>query len=97
VVIEFNTPSEAYRASWYPGARSHGPRAIAFEHKDFSEILRALRRAALSQIFVANARQSKDDYQDRHVEAWLIVQAVAWYLSCSKSRRSAGLRQPDLR
>ncbi len=42
VVIEFNTPTEAYRASWYPGARSHGPRAIAFEHKDFSEILRAL-------------------------------------------------------
>ena len=42
VVIEFTTPTEAYRAGWYPGAKSHGPRAVAFEHKDFSEILRAL-------------------------------------------------------
>jgi D-amino peptidase len=42
VVIEFATPTEAYRAGWYPGAKSHGPRAVAFEHKDFSEILRAL-------------------------------------------------------
>ena len=42
VVIEFSTPTEAYRAAWYPGARAHGPRAVAFEHRDFSEILRAL-------------------------------------------------------
>lgn len=42
VIIEFSTPGEAYRASWYPGARTHGLRAIAFEHSDFSEILRAL-------------------------------------------------------
>lgn len=42
VVIEFSTPTEAYRAAWYPGAKAHGPRAVAFEHRDFSEILRAL-------------------------------------------------------
>ena len=42
VVIEFTTPTEAYRAAWYPGAKSHGPRAVAFEHSDFKEILRAL-------------------------------------------------------
>ncbi|WP_274629062.1 M55 family metallopeptidase [Arvimicrobium flavum] len=42
VVIEFNNPTDAYRAGWYPGARAHGPRAVAFEHKEFAEILRAL-------------------------------------------------------
>ncbi len=25
-------------------------------------------------------RQSKDDFKGRHLEAWLIVQAVIWYL-----------------
>jgi hypothetical protein len=25
-------------------------------------------------------RQSKDDFKGRHFEAWLIVQAVTWYL-----------------
>ena len=42
VVIEFNNPTDAYRAGWYPGARGHGPRAVAFADADFSEILRAL-------------------------------------------------------
>ncbi len=42
VVIEFNNPTDAYRAGWYPGAKAHGPRAVAFEHRNFSEILRAL-------------------------------------------------------
>ena len=42
VVIEFNTPTEAYRAGWYPGAKAHGPRSVAFGHRDFREILRAL-------------------------------------------------------
>ena len=42
LVIEFNNPTDAYRAGWYPGARAHGPRAVAFEHADFGEILRAL-------------------------------------------------------
>lgn len=42
VVIEFNNPTDAYRAGWYPGAYAHGPRAVAFKHVDFAEILRAL-------------------------------------------------------
>jgi D-amino peptidase len=42
VVIEFNNPTDAYRAGWYPGAYAHGPRAVAFAHADFAEILRAL-------------------------------------------------------
>jgi len=42
VVIEFNNPTDAYRAAWYPGAYAHGPRAVAFAHADFAEILRAL-------------------------------------------------------
>jgi hypothetical protein len=25
--------------------------------------------------------QSKDDFKGRHFEAWLIVQAVTWYLA----------------
>lgn len=42
VVIEFNNPTGAYRAAWYPGAVKHGPRAVAFADADFAEILRAL-------------------------------------------------------
>lgn len=42
LVIEFNNPTDAYRAGWYPGARAHGPRAIVFEHTNFAEVLRAL-------------------------------------------------------
>ncbi len=42
VVVEFNNPTDAYRASWYPGARLHGPRGVVFEHKELNEILRAL-------------------------------------------------------
>lgn len=41
MVIEFNNPTDAYRARWYPGARDAGPRAAAFESADFFEILRA--------------------------------------------------------
>ncbi|WP_319568806.1 M55 family metallopeptidase [Cohaesibacter marisflavi] len=41
LIIEFNNPEDAYKASWYPGAKSHSPRTIAFEHKHFFEILRA--------------------------------------------------------
>jgi D-amino peptidase len=43
VVAEFCNPSDAYRASWYPGAQPHGPRAVAFSASDFFEIQRALR------------------------------------------------------
>ena len=32
-------------------------------------------------------RQSKDDFKGRHFEAWLIVQAVAWYLRYPLSYR----------
>lgn len=41
-VIEFNTPVDAYRRSWYPGARRHGPRAVSFSSDDYFEVLRAL-------------------------------------------------------
>lgn len=43
VVIEFANPTDAWRAAWYPGARAHGPCAVAFASADFFEILRALR------------------------------------------------------
>jgi D-amino peptidase len=42
VVVEFVNPVTAYQARWYPGAKAHGPRAVAYEAKDFFEILRAL-------------------------------------------------------
>lgn len=42
VVIEFVNPISAYQARWYPGAKAHGPRAVAFQSGDFFEILRAL-------------------------------------------------------
>ncbi|MBP2444090.1 hypothetical protein JOH51_001529 [Rhizobium leguminosarum] len=32
-------------------------------------------------------RQSKDDFKGRHFEAWLIVQAVSWYLRYPLSYR----------
>ncbi|MGZ2402900.1 hypothetical protein ACVIKO_000278 [Rhizobium ruizarguesonis] len=32
-------------------------------------------------------RQSKDDFKGRHFEAWLIVQAVTWYLRYPLSYR----------
>ncbi|MHC2567715.1 transposase-like protein [Rhizobium leguminosarum] len=32
-------------------------------------------------------RQSKHDFKGRHFEAWLIVQAVAWYLRYPLSYR----------
>jgi D-amino peptidase len=43
MAIEFNNPVEAYRSSWYPGARSAGPRAVAFASDDYFEVLRAYR------------------------------------------------------
>lgn len=43
VVVEYVNPVDAYRASWYPGARAHGPRAVAYEAEKFFEIQRALR------------------------------------------------------
>ena len=43
MVIEFSNPVDAYRASWYPGVRRHGPRAVAFASDDYFEVLRAYR------------------------------------------------------
>lgn len=43
VVIEFNNPVDAYQSAWYPGARAHGPRAVAFAAAGFFDILRAMR------------------------------------------------------
>lgn len=43
LVIEFSNPVDAYRASWYPGVRQAGPRAVAFASDDYFEILRAYR------------------------------------------------------
>jgi D-amino peptidase len=37
----FNNPTDAYRASWYPGARHVGQRTVQFIHSDFFEIMRA--------------------------------------------------------
>lgn len=42
LVIEYVNPVDAYRLSFYPGARHHGPRAVAFETDDFFELQRAL-------------------------------------------------------
>jgi D-amino peptidase len=43
VTVEFVNATDAYRASWYPGARASGPRAVSFASDDFFEIQRALR------------------------------------------------------
>lgn len=43
VVVEFVNPVNAYQSRWYPGAKAHGARAVAYEAHDFFEILRALR------------------------------------------------------
>lgn len=43
VVIEVVNPTDAYKLSWYPGARLHGPRAVIFESTDSFEVSRALR------------------------------------------------------
>jgi D-amino peptidase len=43
LMIEFNNPCDAYRASWYPNASPSGPRCVTFEATDYFEIQRALR------------------------------------------------------
>lgn len=43
VVIEFVNPTDAWRASWYPGATRPAARAVGFAAADFFEIQRALR------------------------------------------------------
>lgn len=43
LVIEFVNPTDAWRASWYPGAYVCGPRSVGFKADEFFEIQRALR------------------------------------------------------
>lgn len=43
IIVEFTNPTDAYRASWYPGAFISGPRAVGFSSPDFFEVQRALR------------------------------------------------------
>lgn len=43
VMIEFTNPTDAWRASWYPGAEISGPRTVAYRSADFFEIQRTLR------------------------------------------------------
>lgn len=43
MVIEFVNPTDAYRASWYPGAYFSGNRAVGFKSDNFFEIQRAHR------------------------------------------------------
>ena len=40
--IKYTTPVDAYRASWYPGARLAEARIVQFESNDYFEILRAI-------------------------------------------------------
>jgi D-amino peptidase len=40
--IKYTTPVDAYRASWYPGARLAEARIVQFEATDYFEILRAI-------------------------------------------------------
>jgi len=41
--VKFTTPVDAYRASWYPGAKLSAPRTVQFESADYFEILRAIK------------------------------------------------------
>jgi D-amino peptidase len=41
--IKYTTPIDAYRASWYPGARHSAPRTVQFDSDDYFEVLRAIK------------------------------------------------------
>ena len=41
--IKYTTPIDAYRASWYPGAKQSAARTVAFESDDYFEVLRAIK------------------------------------------------------
>ncbi|RDL53040.1 D-aminopeptidase [Ensifer sp. M14] len=43
LVVEYTTPIEAYRGSWYPGVEHVAARTLRFEASDFFEIQRAIR------------------------------------------------------
>jgi D-amino peptidase len=40
--IKYTTPVDAYRASWYPGAKLAAARIVQFESRDYFEVLRAI-------------------------------------------------------
>ena len=42
LVIEFSTPVDAYRGSWYPGVEHPSPRTLVFRTTDYFEVQRAL-------------------------------------------------------
>jgi len=46
------------------------------------------RTVILNAIAEKLKRQSKDDFKGRHFEAWLIIQAVSWYLRYQLSYRN---------
>jgi hypothetical protein len=46
------------------------------------------RAVILNAIAEKLKRQSKDDFKGRHFEAWLIIQAVSWYLRYPLSYRN---------
>ena len=41
--IKYTTPIDAYRTSWYPGAKLVGDRVVQFESDDYFEVLRAIK------------------------------------------------------
>lgn len=43
MIVEYNNGDDAYRASWFPGVKAHGPCAVAFSSDSFFELQRALR------------------------------------------------------
>jgi D-amino peptidase len=40
--VTFVGPTQAYRASWYPGARYLGSQTVRLETKDYFDVMRAL-------------------------------------------------------
>lgn len=42
LVMEFSTPVDAYRGSWYPGVEHPSPRTLVFRTTDYFEVQRAL-------------------------------------------------------
>ncbi|MEO3433637.1 M55 family metallopeptidase [Inquilinus sp. CAU 1745] len=43
LLIEFNNPTDAYRASWYPGAEHPAARTLRYVSDEYFEVLRAIR------------------------------------------------------
>ncbi|MGH7004890.1 MAG: M55 family metallopeptidase, partial [Alphaproteobacteria bacterium] len=43
LLVEYTTPVEAYRGSWYPGIEHPAPRTLRYKANDFFDIQRAIR------------------------------------------------------